>query len=228
MPTETALQRYVLNGGVMMIFLVPLALLMIAFVIQGFINLRRGRICPRNYAQRLAQKLGTGISHRKAEEMLESENHSIGLILRRVLRHLEFKADADPAELLRTEIEEECAAVQQRNSQLAVVYNVAPLMGLLGTVFGMIRTFRDFTASADPSIRELSTGINLALLTTAWGLSIAIPAFLFLYIFARRINTYEQVILQREGSDALHVVLRAIGFEQASRSTTSIPREESD
>ena len=219
MGSETALQRYVLNGGVMMVFLVPLAVLMVAFAVQGFINLRRGRVCPRAYTRRLAERFQAPVSHREAEELLEREPHSIGLILRRVLSHLEFAPDADPAELLREGIEEECAALQQRNSQLAVVYNIAPLMGLLGTVFGMIRTFREFTTSADPSIRELSTGINLALLTTAWGLSIAIPAFLFLYIFARRINTYEQVLLPREGSDALHIVLRAIGFERVSRSS---------
>lgn len=210
---ETALQRYVLNGGVMMAFLVPLGLLAIAFTVQGFINLRRARLCPANFNRRLPELLAGCRTRRQIEGLLEREGHSLALVLRRVLRHLEFKADADPAEVLAESIEEECNALQQRNSQLALVYNVAPLMGLLGTVFGMLRTFRNFAESTDPSVRELSVGINVALLTTAWGLAIAIPAFIFLYIFARRISACEQVLFPTEGARALETLLRHIGTQ---------------
>lgn len=215
---ETALQRYVLDGGIMMVFLVPLAVLMIAYVIQGFINLRTGRICPRDFRRRLGEMVLQRQSRQAIAEAIESERHSLAIVLRRVLGHLDIKSDADPAELLRMEIEEECSTIQQRNSQLAVIYNVAPLAGLLGTVFGMIKTFRDFTMSADPSIRELSAGINIALLTTAWGLSIAIPAFVFLYIFTRRINTYEQIVLPEEGRLCLITILDGLGMQQMSSS----------
>lgn len=209
--TETALERYVLNGGVMMVFLIPLALLAVAFIVQGFINLRSARISPPGFSVRLAEVLGACRSRAEIETALEGEGHSLAMILRRVLRHLEFKGDADPADLLDQAIAEECDALQQRNSQLAVIYNVAPLMGLLGTVFGMIQTFRNFTESPDPSVRELSEGINIALLTTAWGLAIAIPAFVFLYFFTRRIDSYEQVELRREGQESLETLLQAVG-----------------
>jgi len=207
---ETALQRYIVDGGVMMVFLVPLALLMIAFAVQGLINLRRARVCPRRYAARAAELVRGGVSSAQAADRLAAEGHSLARVLSRVLRHLEFKADADPAGVLQEEIEEECEALRQRNSQLALVYTVAPLMGLLGTVFGMVGTFGEFTRAADPSVRDLSAGINVALITTAWGLSIAIPAFITLYHFARVINTYERVILPEEGARALHAVLDAL------------------
>jgi biopolymer transport protein ExbB len=220
---ETALQRYVLNGGVMMVFLVPLALLAVAFVVQGFINLRRARLCPGSFNRRLPDLLAGCQTRRQIEALLEREGHSLALVLRRVLRHLEFKADADPAEVLAESIEEECNALQQRNSQLALVYNVAPLMGLLGTVFGMLRTFRNFAESTDPSVRELSVGINVALLTTAWGLAIAIPAFIFLYIFTRRISACEQVLFPAEGARALETILRHIGLQPASDAGQAAP-----
>lgn len=208
--SETALQRYVLDGGIMMVFLVPLALLTVAFIVQGFINLRAGRVCPPGFARALPALLRTCRTRRDIERALEAQGHSLALILRRVVRHLEFKADADPAEVLSEAIEEECTALTQRNSQLTLAYTIAPLMGLLGTVFGMLRTFADFTRSADPSVRELSAGINTALLTTAWGLGIAIPAFIFLYLFTRRINVYEQVVLPREASRALEPLLQSV------------------
>ncbi|MDK2972862.1 MAG: biopolymer transport protein ExbB [Candidatus Sumerlaeota bacterium] len=203
----------------MMVFLVPLALLAIAFIVQGFINLRRARLAPANFLRRLPALLDQCRTQQDIETMLEREGHSLALVLRRVLRHLEFKADADPADILAESIEEECNALQQRNSQLALVYNVAPLMGLLGTVFGMLNTFREFASSADPSVRQLSVGINVALLTTAWGLAIAIPAFIFLYLFTRRISNYEQVRFPAEGGEALELLLRAIRFE--SRASVS-------
>ncbi len=218
----TAWQRYVADGGIMMIFLLPLALLMIAFVVQGFINLRRARVAPGGFVRRLEEILESCKSRQDVVRVLEAEGHSLALILSRLVRHLEFKPDADPAELLAESIEEECTSLQQRNSQLALIYTIAPLMGLLGTVFGMLRTFSEFALSADPSVRQLSEGINVALITTAWGLSIAIPAFIFLYFFTRRVNTYEQVSLPKEGLRALQIVLPRTGFER--RRSTFVPR----
>lgn len=222
METRTALERYVLDGGFMMIFLVPVALLMVAFAVQGFVNLRRERVCPRDFRQRLDKIIQTARSRDEIIATLAGQHSSIAVLLARVLEHLEFKADADPAEVLRERIEEECASLQHRNNQLAAIYNVAPLMGLLGTVFGMVSTFSKFALSPDPSVRELSEGINIALITTAWGLSIAIPAFIFLYVFSRRIGTYEAVILPQEGHQALQKLLPAIGFQRST--TTGILR----
>src|SRR5690606_2183772 len=99
-----------------------------------------------------------------------------------------------------------------RNSQLSLVYNVAPLMGLLGTVFGLLQTFAEFTQAADPSVKDLGQGVNVALITTAWGLSLALPAFIFMYFFTMRINKYEQVILPREAQSSLETVLATPGL----------------
>ncbi|MGF1571825.1 MAG: MotA/TolQ/ExbB proton channel family protein [Sumerlaeia bacterium] len=215
---ETAWQRYVMDGGVMMIFLIPLALLLIAFTIQGFINLRRVRIIPKTFTQDLDYIVQKSKSPRQLRQSLAIQHNSMAQILVRVLDHLEFKLDADPADLLNETIEEECTTLLQNNSQLAVIYNVAPLMGLLGTVFGMITTFREFALSSDPNLRQLSQGIDVALLTTAWGLSIAIPAFIFLYLFNRQIQRYENILLPKVGQESLQKVLLAIGFERTSQS----------
>jgi biopolymer transport protein ExbB len=180
---------------------------MVAFAVQGLINLRRARIAPRGFAGRLPEVLAGAVSRSQARAALGAEGHAVAAILARVLGHLELRPDADPVELLHEEIAEECEALTARNSQLALIYNVAPLCGLLGTVFGMIQTFQNYTQAAEPSIRELGQGVHLALLTTAWGLSIAIPAFVMLYSLMRRIGAYEQVVLPREGLEALHVML---------------------
>jgi biopolymer transport protein ExbB len=203
---QTLFDRYVIQGGVMMIALIPCLVLMIAFVIQGFLNLRHGRVVPRDFAERIrkARRDGGLVS---AREVLAAEDHSLAEIIRNVDAHLSLYPDADPAEVLREQIAIECDALIQQNSQLGLIYRITPLMGLLGTVFGMITTFNDFTASRDPDIQELSKGINVALVTTAWGLAIAIPAYIGLYLIQRRIGNYEQLILPREGAEVLHVLL---------------------
>lgn len=206
-PDNSLLQRYVVAGGFMMAVLIPLAVLALAFVLQGFVNLRGSRICPRRFQDDLGAVIRETPDCGAITRFLRGEEHALARVLDRVLVRLEMKADADPTEVLREEVEDECATLQQRNSQLGAVYNIAPLLGLLGTVFGMLRTFGEFTTAADPSVRELSIGINLALLTTAWGLSIAIPAYLFLTVFVRRIGRYEHLVLPRAGMAALQAIL---------------------
>ena len=203
---ESLFQRYVIAGGVMMIALIPCLFLMIAFAVQGAINLRGKKIAPRDFVDRLRRaREESGLE--AARELVKRADHSLGEILRNVLYHLDFKSDADPAEILHDQIQGECDVLLQQNSQLAAIYRVTPLLGLLGTVFGMIQTFNEFAQSQNPDVQELSIGINLALITTAWGLSIAIPAYVVLYLFQRRIAVYEQVALPREGNEALHVLL---------------------
>lgn len=203
---DTLFHRYVVQGGVMMIALIPCLVLMVAFVIQGFLNLRNSRVAPRDFVARVRRARESG-GLSAARELLAKETHSLAEIIRNVDAHLDFKPDADPAEVLQSQIESECDALLQQNSQLGLIYRISPLMGLLGTVFGMIQTFNNFSRSANPDVQELSIGINVALITTAWGLTIAIPAYIALYLLQRRISVFEQIVLPQSGAAALHALL---------------------
>jgi len=204
--TTSLLQRWVIDGGFMMVGLVPAAILTVAYSIQGFLNLRRSRVAPPGFIARLGEiKRISGAE--TARQSLTNSRHSIAVVLLNVLAHLRIKGDADAAEVLREEIENECDLLAQQNSQLSIIYTVAPLMGLLGTVFGMLGTFNEFTSAANPRIQELAGGINIALITTAWGLGIAIPAFLILSLIRAKISTYETQILPTEGAEALRILI---------------------
>lgn len=218
---DTLLYRYVIQGGFMMIALIPCMILMVAFVIQGLLNLRRSRLAPPGLAKQL-QEIQAKDGNAAVRERLASEDSSMGEILRNVMRHLQFKPDADPSDALRTEIEGECDVLLQQNSQLAVIYRISPLFGLLGTVFGMIQTFSDFTSSANPDLQQLSNGINVALITTAWGLSIAIPSYIALYLFQRRIATFEHIIFPGEADRALHAI---VDLRHAAKAAKPTPQE---
>jgi biopolymer transport protein ExbB len=71
-------------------------------------------------------------------------------------------------------------------SALSTVATVSPLLGLLGTVTGMIKVFKSVAAVDNPQISQLAGGIWEALLTTVAGLAVAIPAYLaFRYLESR-------------------------------------------
>ncbi len=80
--------------------------------------------------------------------------------------------------------------VNQRVVVLSVVITVAPLMGLLGTVIGMLTTFRGLGISGAHAIDIVADGIRVALITTQTGLMIAIPGYLFIAAILKRRNEY--------------------------------------
>ena len=80
------------------------------------------------------------------------------------------------------------ADLEQRLPLLSSVGNVAPLFGFAGTVTGMIHAFQEIAATANPSAQTVASGIQEALVTTATGLLIAIPAVLFYNYFTAQIE----------------------------------------
>ncbi len=85
--------------------------------------------------------------------------------------------------------EDENMALEHRLSYLALIGTIAPMLGLLGTVQGMIASFDKIaTSSVSPKPSELAEGISTALFTTLLGLGIAIPAMIFYNFLKNRIQ----------------------------------------
>ncbi|MBF9030056.1 MotA/TolQ/ExbB proton channel family protein [Rhodobacterales bacterium HKCCE3408] len=120
-----------------------------------------------------------------------------------------FSADPDAAERLRAEAETRFAGLERGLRFLDSVAQLAPLLGLFGTVLGMIEAFRalqDAGAQVDPAL--LAGGIWVALLTTAVGLAVAMPTALVLSWFETRMEA-ERVTADRAILTILHPSGRA-------------------
>jgi len=123
----------------------------------------------------------------EASRALGAEPGPLGPVGVEMLRHLD--ADADAAEeKLQIAISEERLKLERNLGFLGTMGNTAPLIGLLGTVWGIMRAFHDMalTGSAGPSV--VAAGIAEALLTTAAGLMVAVPAVMLYNHFVRRMN----------------------------------------
>ena len=157
-----------------------------AIVINRLIVLRQNLIAPAGLVSEFEASGSTNIIEVEANH--ELANSPLGRIVHAGLRQQDGGADAARIAMEET-ASVEIHQLEKYLTTLGSVASIAPLLGLLGTVFGMIEVFRALQEQGvgDPSI--FSGGIAEALLTTAVGLSVAIPALLCHRYFQRRIDT---------------------------------------
>jgi biopolymer transport protein ExbB len=140
-------------------------------------------------------------NHNEAYELINDINdpHAevVSFAMYQLLKNkkLTAKADSDIREEITRLSDERINSYSSNLNSLQVIATIAPLLGLLGTVFGMIEAFQQMEMAGknvDPSI--LSGGIWEALLTTAAGLSVAIPIVVFESYFRNLIDTFKNNI----------------------------------
>jgi len=167
------------DGGPILVILVLVSLLAATLIALKLLQLMRLRVNARGF---VGESLGLWRAQRADEALalLDASPNPIAPVLATAMRGL-GRPGVDPTERIREEVLREAAAQQQRlnvyTRGLDVIATLAPLLGLLGTVTGMIEAFRKLEAAggrADPGL--LAGGIWEALLTTAAGLAIAIPS----------------------------------------------------
>jgi len=189
---ESLFQRYVIAGGIMMLFLVPTSFLAVAYIIEGFLLLRKKVLIPQQIKDILVEKS----NNRDFDELLEickKNNSMFSNIMCDVIKVYKEKGT-----LLKSEFKEildkYMIFLYYKFRKLRVIYSVSPLMGLLGTIFGIMNAFRHFDmTSKTASVVDLTAGIQEALVTTVWGLCIAIPSYIFFSYFTSKTFKYEEI-----------------------------------
>ncbi|MCE9615199.1 MAG: MotA/TolQ/ExbB proton channel family protein [Lentisphaerae bacterium] len=176
-------------GGPLMYVLAFLSVLAVAFITYFFIVLRKDQIAPDPQRRALIDTLRRG-ARDDARRVCEARPCPLSAICLVALDYLRDAPQADSA-LLKDIMEGEGARqadnIQGQTQYLLDVAVVAPMVGLLGTVFGMIQAFSVIAldiARAKPIL--LAAGVSQALITTAFGLIIGIPAMAFFAYFRRQ------------------------------------------
>ncbi|MBN2577457.1 MAG: MotA/TolQ/ExbB proton channel family protein [Pirellulales bacterium] len=218
-PTKD-LMSIIRDGGPMMYPIALSSIIMVAFVLERAISLRRGRVIPRPFVKRFVQQLRDGELDRDQALALCEEN---GSPVARVLAGAVRKWGRPSVEVEQGVIdsgERVAAGLRKYLRVLGAVAAISPMLGLLGTVTGMIRAF-NVIAAADALGRPqlLASGISEALLTTAAGLFVAIPAMAFSMIFVSRVD---RLIVE---IDALgQEVVNTISAEELQERKTRSPK----
>jgi biopolymer transport protein ExbB len=195
--------------------LVVMGMASLTVFVERIIALRRSRAASRAFATAVAEPMQAGDIN---AILTESDGHKAGH-LARVVRaglttywHATKTADISgltPAERTRRHLErymEEIGADLRRGlAVLASVGSVAPFVGLLGTVVGIISAFQGIASTGSGGLSSVSAGISEALVETALGLAVAIPAVLAFNFLSTQI-AHDEGKLQRSAGELLDMV----------------------
>lgn len=174
-----SLLSYINDGGVIGYIIIALSFVAVALLVAHFVQVRLGRLAPPEIVTRLHELLRAGditgaIRYAQAEENDCFFTRVVGGALVRCARSpfgfLELKA------ALEEEGQAQVTALQRSTDGIGLIASVAPMLGLLGTVVGMVGAFETISATdgmAKPG--QLAGDISLALITTVQGLVVAIP-----------------------------------------------------
>jgi biopolymer transport protein ExbB len=186
---------YIKAGGNLMWVLLVLSVVALAVILErsAFFLFRE---------KKGAKGFGDGILMALASEDKENaiklcrlEKNTVGISVERFLIRCKRGADFHHYDQLIKQIElDEIGKLEKRLHLLAMIGHVAPMIGLLGTVTGMIKAFTNLSRFGAGDANVVAGGISEALLTTAGGLFIAIPAIIVYNLLSRKIEETEEEI----------------------------------
>lgn len=180
------------KGGPVMYPLYLCSIIMVAFGIERAVSLRTKRVLPADIVEKIrsvTSKEPGNLDSQKLLNEIQAYENPIARVVKAGLR----KADRPVPEIEKAieDAGEKEAGLMRRNCRvLSIVASISPLLGLLGTVLGMIRAFMTVAAREEALGRTelLASGIYQALVTTAAGLTIAIPALVLYYIYVEKVE----------------------------------------
>ena len=164
------------------------AFTMIAIILMIAVQLRRDNYLPATFIEDFEQQLQAK-DYQGAYESAKGSDSFIGRILTAGMGRLS-RGYGEAVEQMQQAGEYETMAMEQKIGYLALIGSIAPMLGLLGTVQGMLVSFQVIASSASPKPSELADGISTALFTTFEGLVVAIPAMIFYALFKNRLARF--------------------------------------
>jgi len=175
----------ILHSGGMVIFvwicLLATSVIMMTLIIQLAISMQKKKLAPPPLVDSLRQLIGSG-NYQEAWETCNANRNYLANVLKSGLSRIGRGKEAVESGLAEHGMRE-ATLLRTKNSYLSVIGVVSPMIGLLGTVIGMMGAFSVLGASGMGNPKELAGKISEVLLATASGLFIAIPAFVAYYIF---------------------------------------------
>jgi biopolymer transport protein ExbB len=156
-------------GGTAMHALAVCSILIVAVCLERVCSLRRRAVVPRRLSESLRRELEVGNRH-ELKALCESDRSSLGRVARVALE------GETARERLEAQGHREAHQIHRNLPFLAALGNLATMLGLLGTVLGMIEAFEMITRSGTGDARIVAGGIFRALITTAAGLGVGITA----------------------------------------------------
>ena len=173
-------------GGAVGYLIVLLSLVMVALIADHVMNIRRSMLIPPGVAEEVHRCLAEGKID-EAKILCQEHSGFLSRVLHAGLDEVGGNYNAIEKAMEDAAVEQS-ARLFRRIEYLSVIATIAPMLGLMGTVWGMIQAFLEFEQKANPRVSELAPGIYRALITTLLGLGVAVPSLSAFAIFRNRID----------------------------------------
>ncbi len=206
---RSAVVRLLVQANPMLWPLAVCSVIMLGYVLERFLALRRDRVIPREFVDRFLERLAAGkLDRERAIELCKAHESPAARIFSLVVN-----AWGQPGATIRQTLAYDAAGevveLKRNLRALSAMSTLGPLLGLLGTVVGIIQSFDALGGRVGPARGEaLAHGISLALVATAFGLAIAIVSVAFYYYFLNRVD-----VLVRELDERARQVIELISSE---------------
>lgn len=216
------LTEYLNAGGWMMYVILGVSILGLVIFLERFVALF---ILRRLDAKSFIDRLVTLVSHHKLREALDvceiSSKHPLVPVAKEGLVRAN-RREKEIERAMEKEMLSQLPDLQKRVKFLSVLANVATLLGLLGTIFGLIMAFTSVSAASAAKRQEaLAAGISQAMYTTAFGISVAVPMLLFHHTVSKRLDN---IVMEVEGgaSSLLVAIAGAVRDDETAESDGSV------
>ena len=196
----------IVAGGWLMVPIILCSILALTIIAERLWALRRSQVVPAGLGEKVEDWAARHELDRRHIEQLRLGS-SLGRVLAAALvnRHR-------PRELIKEAVEDTGRHVIYRLERflntLGTIAGISPLLGLLGTVIGMIKVFSSILEHGVGNANVLAGGISEALITTAAGLTVAIPSFFFYRYFKGRVEEYV-VSMEEQAIDLIEAIERS-------------------
>ena len=210
-PDQMSIIETILHGGplIVMIWVCILgtSMVLVTFSIQLFMTLRGENLAPKALMESLKSTIDAG-NYQEAWETCKVNKAYVAPVLQGALERLGRGQDAVQGALIEYGLRQS-QPIKTKISYISVIGVIAPMIGLLGTVIGMMGAFAVLGSSGVADPRGLALRIGEVLMATASGLFIAIPAFIFYYYF-RNLST----IVVGLSDDKLQHLMADVPYEE--------------
>jgi biopolymer transport protein ExbB len=206
---RSSVLRLVLQANPMLWPLAICSVVTLGYVFERLLALRRDRVVPREFTERFLERLSSGkLDRERALELCRAHESPVARVFAMVVGAWGQSGIAI-RQMVSHDAAGEVVELKRNLRMLSAMATLGPLLGLLGTVVGIIQSFDALGGRIGPARGEmLAHGISLALVATAFGLSIAIVAVTCYYYFLNRVD-----VLLREMDDRTRQVIELVSSE---------------
>jgi biopolymer transport protein ExbB len=170
-----------------MVVLALCSIVTVGFTVERILYFKGTRYNTKAFMSVVSKKLKSGDA-RGALEFCQASKSPVGRVMAQGISHFNRSRD-ELAQRLDTAIDLETVEMERNLGVLGTMSNIAPLLGLFGTVVGIIRAFADIARTGSGGGAVVAMGVSEALMTTAAGIIVAVIATVFFNFFVRRIRT---------------------------------------